>query len=217
MIAALVPAKALDQAKGRLAALFSEDERRRLALTMLEDVLRSLHAVSSIDRVAVVSPDADVLTRTCELGAQAIAEATVTRGINQALLHAVREMTLGPADTLLIILADVPAATPGDIQASLAALEEGHGVVICPSSDNGTSLLALRPPDAIPFRFGQRSFTAHKREAAVRGVRMEVLRVERLSRDLDTPEDVRYLLEHPAETVTHRLLSELGTSQRLAR
>ena len=63
MIAALVPAKALDQAKGRLAAVLSEDERRELALAMLEDVLRALQAVSRLDLIAVVSPDAEVLAR----------------------------------------------------------------------------------------------------------------------------------------------------------
>ena len=43
MITALVPAKALDQAKGRLAELLTEHERRSLSLVMLEDVLRAVN------------------------------------------------------------------------------------------------------------------------------------------------------------------------------
>ena len=42
MIRALVPAKALGEAKGRLASVLSEIERRKLALAMLEDVVRTL-------------------------------------------------------------------------------------------------------------------------------------------------------------------------------
>src|SRR3990172_8229880 len=110
MIAALVPAKALDQAKGRLAAALSEDERRLLALAMLEDVLRSLQAIPRIGLTAVVSPDDAVLSLPTHLppqpippppppaapppslatalGAEPIAEPPAVRGINQALSHA---------------------------------------------------------------------------------------------------------------------------------
>ena len=70
MIAALVPVKALDQAKGRLAALLSQEERRVLALAMLEDVLRALQAVPRVEHVAGVSPDTDVLARAEKLGAE---------------------------------------------------------------------------------------------------------------------------------------------------
>ena len=49
MITAIVPAKALDQAKGRLAAILSEAERRELALAMLEDVVRALQSAPAID------------------------------------------------------------------------------------------------------------------------------------------------------------------------
>ncbi len=63
MIAALVPAKSLDEAKGRLASILSEDERRRLALAMLEDLVRALQAVPRIDSISVVSPDAEVLSK----------------------------------------------------------------------------------------------------------------------------------------------------------
>ena len=63
MIAALVPAKALDQAKGRLAAILNENERRGLALAMLEDVLRVLRSAEVIESVSVVSPDESVTVR----------------------------------------------------------------------------------------------------------------------------------------------------------
>ncbi len=88
MIAALVPVKALDQAKGRLAALLSQEERRRLALAMLEDVLRALQAVPRVEHVAVVSPDADVLARAEKLGAEPLSEPPLCRGVNQARAQA---------------------------------------------------------------------------------------------------------------------------------
>jgi 2-phospho-L-lactate guanylyltransferase len=210
--AAIVPAKALDQAKGRLAALLSENERRELALAMLEDVVRALAAASAIDIVAVVSPDADVRALAADLGAQAIEEPASVRGINQALSHALESLSPAP-DAVVVVLADVPLITGADVQTAIEALPE-RGLVLCPSHDNGTSLLAMRPAGLIPFRFGPKSFSLHKREAAVRSIPAEVLRIESLSRDIDSPEDLRELAAHPAETATHRLLERLRIAER---
>jgi 2-phospho-L-lactate guanylyltransferase len=92
----------------------------------------------------------------------------------------------------------------------------GAGVVICPSAGRGTGAIALRPPDAIPFRFGRGSFTAHRREANARGVPVRVLRIPSLASDIDGPEDLLDLLTRPAATATHRLLSDIGLADRLA-
>ncbi len=215
MIAALVPAKALDLAKGRLAAILSEQERRCLALAMLEDVVKMLQAVPDVDTVSVVSPDRAVLDRARVLQAEAIREPGSLRGINQALTYALGLLSSRGIDALLVILADVPAVTPAEVASLLRALPDGRGVVMSPSRAKGTSALAMRPPEAIPFRFGERSFQAHKREAAARGLPARVLRIESLANDIDEPEDLRRLVSSPAETATHRLLAQLRIAERL--
>jgi 2-phospho-L-lactate/phosphoenolpyruvate guanylyltransferase len=212
VIAALVPAKALDQAKGRLAAILGEDERRQLALTMLEDVVRALKAVAAIDSVAVVSPDGDVRALASNLGTATIEEPASVRGINQALTYALGVMSPRP-EALVIVLADVPEIDPGDVAAALGQLPE-RGLVICPSYDKGTGLLAMRPAGVIPFRFGTQSFSLHKREAAAQGLRAEVVRAESLARDIDSPDDLRALLGRPGDTATHRLLGRLDIAAR---
>jgi 2-phospho-L-lactate guanylyltransferase len=215
MIAALIPAKALNLAKGRLSAVLDEDERRQLALAMLEDVLRALQAVPRLDLVATVSPDSDVLARASALGSEPIAEPPSARGINRALTHALGILSPRGIDALLVVVADVPAASPRDIESVLAALPSDRGAVICPSVAQGTGALALRPPDAIPFRFGQRSFLAHKREAAARDLPARVLRVDSLANDIDGPDNLLDLISRPAQTATHRLLAEIGLPERL--
>ena len=214
MIAALVPAKALDRAKGRLAALLTEDERRKLALAMLEDVVKALQAVPEIDSVAVISPDAEVMDAARALAAEAIEEPPSVRGLNQALAHGLSVMSSRP-DALLVVLADVPAVKPADVKEVLDALPPDRGVVIAPSSAKGTSALALRPADVIPFRFGEQSFQDHKREAAARKIEHTIVRNDALANDIDEPADLKRLLEHPAETATHRLLARLGAATRI--
>lgn len=215
MVYALIPAKALDQAKGRLADILSDRERRSLALAMLEDVVRALQSVRGVDSVHVVSPDAAVLQKASDLGASPIEEPASTRGINQALTYAAETLAPEEPKALLVVLADVPSVTPADLTTVLESLPEGKGVVISPSSAKGTSILALRPPDVIPFRFGEGSFSAHKREAMARGVKAKVLRIDSVAGDIDEPEDLRQLLAHPAETATHALLAQLRIAERL--
>jgi 2-phospho-L-lactate guanylyltransferase len=91
-----------------------------------------------------------------------------------------------------------------------------RGVALVPTDDRGTGAIALRPPDAIPFRFGDRSSVAHKREAAAAGLPARVLRLPSLSLDVDDPNDLADLLARPAETATHRLLAEFRIAERLS-
>jgi 2-phospho-L-lactate guanylyltransferase len=213
LIRALVPAKALVEAKGRLATALTEQERRALALAMLTDVVTALKAVAQIDSVHVVSPDDEVRELAARLGATPVAESANVRGINQALNRAVSIMS-PPPDALVIVLADVPEIEPADVEAVLRALPE-RGIAICPSEDKGTTLLALRPPNVIPFRFGDRSFSLHKREAAAQGIPAEVLRLPSLSHDIDSAEDLWGLAGRPGDTETHRLLARLGLTERV--
>jgi 2-phospho-L-lactate guanylyltransferase len=214
MITAVVPVKALDQAKGRLAALLSQEERRRLSLAMLEDVLRAIQAVPRVDRVTVVSPDPAVLARVRELGAEALAEPAQCRGVNQALTHASKAAADGGAGAVVVVAADLPSVLSADVELILDALPD-RGIAVAPTGDRGTGAIALRPPGVIPFRYGRQSSVLHKREAVARRLPARVLHLASLSRDVDEPDDLADLLAHPAETVTHRLLAELGIAKRL--
>src|SRR5438105_3390640 len=50
--------------------------------------------------------------------------------------------------------------------------------------------LALRPPAAIPFRFGIDSFSAHQEAARSASVPLAIVRRPGLAFDLDTPDDL---------------------------
>ena len=214
MIRAVVPAKTLAEAKGRLASILSVSERREFVLSMLDDVLTALLSVRAISGVSVVSPDREVLGLAGRLGATPIAESANVRGMNQALNRAVSAMSPAP-DALIVVLADLPEITRADVERLLAELPE-HGAAACPSSDGGTSALALQPPGVIPFCFGPDSFAAHRREAQRSGVEFREVRLQSLALDMDTPEDLRDLLSRPALTATQRLLDRMKVADRLA-
>jgi 2-phospho-L-lactate guanylyltransferase len=192
-IAALVPVKRLAQAKSRLRPVLSDDQRREFVLAMLEDVLRLLAGQPAIAATAVVSADEEVLAFARRLGAQPIREPQSVRGLNAALAFAAEALARHGASGLLVLPADVPLATPEDIEAILATAHEAP-VVLCPSHSGGTGALALRPPQAIPFRFGPHSFAAHRRAAVERGLPVAVVSRPGLALDIDRPEDLPAVL-----------------------
>jgi 2-phospho-L-lactate guanylyltransferase len=213
MIRALVPAKSLFEAKGRLASALTEAERRELALAMLTDVLTALLAVRQLDRVSVVSPDDDVRSLASSLGAPPIAESANVTGINQALVRALSAMSPQP-DALLVVLGDLPEIDPEDIGRLLSELPE-RGAVAAPSDDGGTSALAVQPPDVMKYRFGPASFTAHREEARRVGVEFREVRLASLAHDIDSPDDLRRLASQPGTTATHEVVRRLGLAERL--
>jgi len=193
VIAALVPVKRLAQAKSRLRTVLSDGQRRQFVLAMLEDVLRLALAQPAIASTAVVSADDDALAFARRLGAHTIREPQSVRGLNAALAFAADALARQGASGLLVLPADVPLATTVDIESILAAWKEAP-VVLCPSHSRGTGALALRPPQAIPFCFGPRSFAAHRRAAVERGLPVAVLSRASLALDIDRPQDLPAVL-----------------------
>ncbi|MEO6197552.1 MAG: 2-phospho-L-lactate guanylyltransferase [Dehalococcoidia bacterium] len=213
MIRALVPAKALGEAKGRLASTLSVDERRELALAMLTDVLMALRSVVEIDGVSVISPDSHVLGLATKLGATPIAESANVTGIGRALERAISSMS-PPPDAVIIVLGDLPEVKPEDVRTLIGSLPE-RGVAASPSADGGTSAMAARPPHVIEFHYGPKSFARHREQAAQTGVEFREVPLKSLARDMDTAEDLRDLLSRPTTTSTQRLLTRLGVAERL--
>jgi 2-phospho-L-lactate guanylyltransferase len=192
---AIVPVKALADAKRRLAPALAPSERRRLVLTMLEDVLALLADLAGIARVLVVTPDPDVAAAATRHGAGVITEdshgdlnAAVRRGLAQA-------QTQG-AERALVIPADVPLATHAEIRSILDTAPAGPKphVVIVPSEDgDGTNALLLAPPEALRPEFGEGSFVRHVAQAVALGLDFRVLRLPGLAADIDQPRDLARL------------------------
>lgn len=160
---------------------------------MLTDVLDACVASGCFDIVAAISNDSEVLWHVRERGARAMAEPATVRGLNQSLTFGLRYLARRLAvDELLILPADVPLVRPEDLRAVAEALgTDGIArVAIVRSQDGGTNALALRPPDAIPMRFGPGSADAHLAEASAAGIEAVELAVERLAFDVDVATDV---------------------------
>lgn len=198
---AIVPVKALAEAKSRLAPVLSASARRRLVLEMLADVLAALAATSAIARVLVVTPDAEVAAFARTRGAGIIHESAPT-SLNSALRTALHESGCRPDSPCLILPADVPLVTPAEIAGLLADVpldgappaEPTHRVTIAPSHDGqGTNALVLTDHDIMGPSFGPESFQRHLDMATALHLHPRVVRLPGLGFDVDTPGDLRRL------------------------
>jgi 2-phospho-L-lactate/phosphoenolpyruvate guanylyltransferase len=231
---AVVPVKELGAAKGRLSARLGPRERRELVLAMLDDVLTALSRVQGLSGMIVVTREPEIASIATRFGAELLedpvrpvgrsaggesavswagrsagGESAVfeTDGYTNAVEHAVRELERRREPAMLSVPGDVPAVTPQEIAEILAAVAR-TAVVLVPSRDErGTNAVLLRPPNALPLRFGEPSFTRHLERAERLGLRAEVLRLPGLSLDLDTPADLDEFLRSPSPTRTYRLLA----------
>jgi 2-phospho-L-lactate guanylyltransferase len=185
----VVAVKGLTQGKGRLAGVLAPDQRRRLIVTMLEDVLATLKATSGIAEVSVLTPDATVVP-----GGQArIDDAGL--GLNAAVAHAAQVLALAGVQRMLVLHADLPFATPDDIQALIEAGTGGVAAIAPDATGAGTNALLLSPPGLLQPRFGPRSFAAHLEAARDAGASMRIVRRAGLAHDIDEPADLEALVD----------------------
>lgn len=211
MRAGLVPVKGLDAGKSRLLGALDREATRALTLAMLDDLLEALTSAPELDRVAVVTPDAEVGAHAEAAGALALVRDDP--GLNPSLDAGGAELERLGARALLVVLGDVAGASREDVAALFAALDGlgGRGVVLVPARDGGTAALLRVPPGAIPNRFGPGSGAAHARAAREAGVPFASVEPGALAIDLDRPEDLEALLRSRAPAArTRALLARLG-------
>lgn len=193
-VVAVVPVKDLWGTKSRLKPILNPGARAGLTLYMMGRVIRALIG-AGIEKVAVVSPDPIVLRTAADHGASSLPQQS--SGLNPALDEGRRWAVEAGASALLVLPADLPLLEAEDVKAVLAEMGDEPSVVISPDAAKaGTNALLLRPPDALPFLFGEASYDAHVRAAVERGVPVEIHEHTHLAFDLDTADDLDRLRRH---------------------
>lgn len=190
----LIPLKALNFAKQRLTPALSPDERRGLFLAMVNDVLATMRGAHRIGRVLIVTKDRDAYRSLADDDVELLAERTA--GLSRAVADAARHAAARGAEGIVVVPGDLPLLAPEDIDAMTAHLDRGPVVAIAPDVDeDGTNCIAVSPPDLMSYHFGRGSFHRHRDAARECGVEPALERRPGLAFDVDTVEDLVWLLE----------------------
>ena len=180
-ILAAIPVKPFGVAKARLSTQLSPEQRARLGKAIAaRTAILSRQAGAD---VAIVTGDDGVAEWATALGFVVLPEGPVASLDGAA--RTVAERAAAGGRRWVVVHADLPLATAGDLRIVFAAATEGALVV--PSHDGGTNLLAGSDP-AFPFAYGTGSF--HRHLAA--SPRAAVITHPRLAMDLDTPADLAF-------------------------
>ncbi len=211
-IFALVPVKRLSKSKNRLSTIFKREERTDFVIAMLRDVLEAISS-STVDRTVIMGSDAIVQRLSSDYGASFLpdTEQELNIAIGCATAWCIRE----EAESVLILPADIPLVSSIEIDKIISHCSEEPSVVISPSHEGGTNALMRRPPDTIQTYFGPRSFEKHINEASRKGVTAKIYKSPNLSLDIDSPRDLRQLLEVGEGTQAYEFLKRSEGDKRL--
>lgn len=208
----IVPVKDTRASKQRLGACLTGEQRKALALVMLEDVLDAIAAAAGLGRCLIVTIDPDATALAGRLGARVLT-AGATEGHTGAVTAASRLLAAEGARGFLTLPGDIPGVTPAEITQLLAAHRRAPAFTIAPAHDElGSNAVLCSPPGAVPLRFGENSFFPHLDAARQAGIEPTVLHLPGIALDIDTPEDLaRFMCSEPqVPTRTFRFLEGLS-------
>lgn len=215
---AVIPVKELEGAKQRLSAFLSPEERHALAVTMMEEVLAALAGATRLAGVALVTLEARAVAiarredwRVIEEGARDGHTGSVDGGR--------RVLAAEGVAGILTLPIDIPAATPAEIDAAVAAHQAAPAFTIVPAHDElGSNTVIVSPPMAVKLRFGDNSYFPHLDAARASGLAPTIVRQPGIAMDIDHPVDLAAFLRLPQSrgTRTRALLEAMGVPGRLA-
>jgi len=194
---ALIPVKSLSEAKSRLAAHLTPEQRANLMLDMLHHVVSTLKESREFTHISVVSADMRVLVQAQTWGARVLPEeqAGHNPALTAAALHEIQSYPY--LNALLTISADLPYITVNDIH-ELIDLSHENSLVLAPSQEGtGTNAILSRPPMIVPYVFGPNSLMHFRAAAERRHLRYALCSRPGIALDIDTIHDVTQLRQQP--------------------
>ncbi|QGN57863.1 2-phospho-L-lactate guanylyltransferase [Nostocoides sp. HKS02] len=201
----VVPVKGGPTAKSRLHPPPGV-AREALALAFAEDCLTACAAGMPRGRLFVVTSDAHVAALARGLGATVVddpghgLDAAVAAGRDEAVAHA------GAPTPLAVLLGDLPALRPGDLQAALEAAAAYDRAVVPDAAGTGTVLITARDGARLRPSFGEGSAARH---AALGHVPLD-LPLPHLRSDVDDDAGLAMAMALGVGPATRAVLGVLG-------
>lgn len=195
----LIPVKNLDRAKQRLARVLDQSARTELAQAMLADVLQAICAWEARPEVSLVTSDAFAVELARKLGVAIIPD-DENRGETEAIARATAVCEARGIESTLVIPADIPLITAGELQKIYSAAPSQGSVLVSAADGQGTNAIFRRPAGLFPLRFCNDSFQPHLAAARATGFTCNVLGLPGVGLDVDSPEDLHQLATALGET-----------------
>lgn len=207
---AVVPVKALGEAKTRLAPALPAPARVALARAMLEDVLDALASVRTLAGMVVVTVDPVAEAVAQRHGARVFGD-DANAGHTRAVTAAARRLAAERREGMLTLPGDIPGLRHEEVEALLGRHGAAPAFTIVPAHDGrGSNAIVISPPNAVPLAFGNDSFLPHVAAARATGIEPVIARgLDGIALDIDCGADVAALLRAGRPSRARTLLLRL--------
>ena len=222
----IIPIKQLSNAKQRLSAVLTPEERSLLFKAMVQDVLEVATTCDRIDDVYIVTSDSEVSELAHQYSAKVMAEVNNPESKENGLVQAVTFMSEHLAKEGVEIMMFLPGDIPLVSVEELEVVLDGFGLsgeaemMIVPAEDlGGSNCMVCSPPNCMRFGFGEDSFRRHLRFAKEKEIEPSVAKLPGIGLDIDTPDDLQKLSQFykdkGLESHTSRFLESSGILEKL--
>jgi len=195
---ALVPAKAFERGKSRLAPALDDAARAAFARSLFDHVLGTLSASGVVDGILVATDSPSVAAAARAHGAAVRNDAPGVTTLASVVDDGLADLAARGARTALVLMADLPRLGVDDVRVLVAAAATHDVVLVRADDERHTNALAL-PPGAMATAFGRAdSFDAHLAAARAAGLRVAVVDNARVAFDVDGPDDHARMLASSA-------------------
>lgn len=189
-IAAVIPMKSLHSAKSRLSNILTAQQRKNLAMYLLDATIKEIKKSCIISEIIIVSNDKAVKNYSCLNNLKYIKDSE--EGVNKAVILADNYCIDNGINANIVIPHDLPFISAKEIDKICTRSNKYHKcIIICPSKRfDGTNILFRKPPDVIKTHYDDNSYMNHLKEAYKFKIPIESLDIVKLRFDLDTKEDL---------------------------
>ncbi|HSL14301.1 MAG TPA: 2-phospho-L-lactate guanylyltransferase [Nitrososphaeraceae archaeon] len=189
-IAAVIPMKSLHSAKSRLSNILTAQQRKNLAMYLLDATIKEIKKSCIISEIIIVSNDKAVKNYSCLNNLKFIKDSE--EGVNKAVILADNYCIDNGINANIVIPHDLPFISAKEIDEICTRSNKYHKcIIICPSKRfDGTNILFRKPPDVIKTHYDDNSYMNHLKEAYKFKIPIESLDIVKLRFDLDTKEDL---------------------------
>jgi len=199
----LLPLKYVNFSKSRLNEILGQN-KKYLVLALLEDMISLLQKFPEVELYLLTKKEnLGIIPK--DIGVKFIFEDE--KDLNRALEKGVSFLK-GKEKKVLILPLDLPFINEDDIE-KLIYISKDEGGAISPSNRDGTSAIILPLDKEFKLKFGEKSFQKHLTEFEKKKIPVQINYSESLYYDLDTPEDIRRVLDIKVESKTYSLLKDI--------
>lgn len=211
----VVPLKPPQEGKSRLSWWLAPGPRMSLVRAMTADTVAAAAAAERVDRIVVVTSDADTVRRVREAAVGAAVDVVhepqppdLNRAVRAGIDHA---RSLDPTHGVGVLLGDLPALHATDVDEALAAAAAHPLGVVTDATGAGTTLLTALPGVSVHPAFGAGSAQAHLDRGHVR---IALAPGSGLGHDVDVPDDLPAVIALGVGDRTRRVLRVVGSLAR---